>query len=336
MAITAAANEVPSPAKDETFLGDEEEDSADGSDSDFGLSDRQLCDIWSRFQESNEDMKGIEEETDDAREEDPQARATRMDGDDEVICDRKDSDFGLSDWQLYQLRVRAGRSEASGGGGASPSLGSRGPVTDPLRAFAREKASTQGSVGSMPSAPLGVAVPWVRRLSASSEMSASTSWGRRPSAEDLMEEQLPRRDPEVQQRLHSVPWRLEARLASSREIDRVTWYLFKVEENEETRFYMKRFSDFKHLDRALRVAARPGRIIPALPVSGRFGLRHLLDLGDFNRKRLDGLRLYVEDLLCQVGSLTNDPALMRFFGRGAPGRVLPPGPRSCVSTSFAE
>mmetsp|Transcript_96382 Transcript_96382/g.276825 ORF Transcript_96382/g.276825 Transcript_96382/m.276825 type:complete len:329 (-) Transcript_96382:105-1091(-) len=328
MAIAAAANEVPSPAKDETFLGDAEEDSADGSDSDFGLSDRQLCDIWSRFQESNEDMKGIEEETDDARTEDPQARATRMDGDDEVICDRKDSDFGLSDWQLYQLRVRAGRSEArvssggssssrthlgseaSCGGGASPSLGSRGPVTDPLRAFAREKASTQ--------------------------MSASTSWGRRPSAEDLMEEQLPRRDPEVQQRLHSAPWRLEARLVSSREIDRVTWYLFKVEENEETRFYMKRFNDFKHLDRVLRVAVRPGRIIPALPSSGRFGLRHLLDLGDFNRKRVDGLRLYVEDLLCQVGSLTNDPALMRFFGRGAPGRVLPLGPRSCVSTSFAE
>jgi len=281
-----------------------------------------LQELWARFQEGNEEVSGAKGRLVFSN--------VRLDDDDDCetevpASEPQDADFGLSDEQLAELaredkcqsveaKERAKRS-AEGPSANQVALIPAPTTVDPLRRFADEKAARRQEA---------MASDCEVKAPGGTEPSRLARPRRRSDPQALIDEQLPRLDPERTLRLKMPAWKLQATLISSKAIDGVTWYLFKLQENNEARFYMKRFSDFRRLDRVLRSAPRPGRQLPTLPPSGRFGLRHMLDIGDFNRKRAAGLRIYVEDLLTQVGSLTDEPALVRFFGRGAGGRVLPP------------
>lgn len=114
---------------------------------------------------------------------------------------------------------------------------------------------------------------------------------------------------------------VKAVIVSSREVDKVTWYLMKIEEGYETRLYMKRYSDFKKLDQQLRQEATPGRKLLNLPTAGTFGIRHRFNLGDFNTKREQGLQRYLDQLLQQVHDLSGEKVVLHFLGPNALGRV---------------
>jgi len=111
---------------------------------------------------------------------------------------------------------------------------------------------------------------------------------------------------------------------SSRAINGVTWYLLRVKERGEERVFIKRYADFQRLDRKLRKGVAAGEVvitIPHLPQKGVLGIRHRLDLGHFNADRLEGLRLYIEQLISQVQSLGDVSQLKNFLGPNAPGIV---------------
>jgi hypothetical protein len=111
---------------------------------------------------------------------------------------------------------------------------------------------------------------------------------------------------------------------SSRAISGVTWYLLRVKERSDERVFIKRYADFKRLDRKLRRGVAAGEVvisIPHLPQKGVLGIRHRLDLGHFNADRLEGLRLYIEQLISQVQSLEDVSQLKNFLGPNAPGIV---------------
>ncbi|CAK0809739.1 unnamed protein product, partial [Prorocentrum cordatum] len=59
------------------------------------------------------------------------------------------------------------------------------------------------------------------------------------------------------------------------------------------------------------------RRLPALPRRGAVGLRHWLDVGDFNQKRELALQNYLDQVIQGVSSLADEPALDRFFAADA-------------------
>jgi len=137
------------------------------------------------------------------------------------------------------------------------------------------------------------------------------------------------------------------------EADGVTWYIIQMTEQYEQRLYRKRYGDFKTLNAALKHsvsgtkdrksmtglgirngiksrAASVGNLvtsgsfagddkadgklkIPELPSSGSIGLRHKLNLGDFNKNRQDGLTKYLRELFAQNFSQKEQNILERFF-----------------------
>jgi len=62
-------------------------------------------------------------------------------------------------------------------------------------------------------------------------------------------------------------------------------------------------------------------VIPKLPPKGALGLRHMWNLGDFNVKRQSGLQRYAEGLVQQIRSIDDVSELEEFFGPQAKGRV---------------
>jgi len=249
---------------------------------------------------------------------------------DEADADGSDSDFGVSDRQLKELRRRQTKDASSTSSSSSSTTaeqaddeeaaGASPGVLDPLRNFAERRRSTveaagsfaerrRSSVEAFPPSFEGTIKPMRALLSCS-------------SMDEFIEEQLPRRRCEKEYSHARVSNRLESKLMSCQELHGVTWYIFRIIEGEEYRFYMKRYNDFRELDCRIQSQQQPpGFVMPMLPPAGRFGLRHKLDIGDFNAKRAAGLSIYVASLLEQTRSLQEDPALTGFFGRGAPGRV---------------
>jgi hypothetical protein len=59
------------------------------------------------------------------------------------------------------------------------------------------------------------------------------------------------------------------------------------------------------------------RRLPALPGRGAVGLRHQLDVGDFNQKRELALQSYLDQVIQGVSSLADEPALDGFFSADA-------------------
>mmetsp|Transcript_34186 Transcript_34186/g.97121 ORF Transcript_34186/g.97121 Transcript_34186/m.97121 type:complete len:248 (-) Transcript_34186:98-841(-) len=92
--------------------------------------------------------------------------------------------------------------------------------------------------------------------------------------------------------------RLTAEVRSSRSVAGVTWYHISVFDGSRESHYEKRFRQFKAFDALMRRSAVLAKIVPPLPSSGVLGLRHRLDISDFNDKRLDGLQVWL-DAVCR-------------------------------------
>merc|ERR1719436_670362 len=93
----------------------------------------------------------------------------------------------------------------------------------------------------------------------------------------------------------SPPPEPEVLLISSQRVRGTMWYLFRVCEDGDERFYLKRYTDFAKLDQLVKMttATRPGRPLPELPGRGLLGVRHRLGIGRFDARRLQGLQEYV-------------------------------------------
>eukprot|EP00929_Paragymnodinium_shiwhaense_P109139 TRINITY_DN7549_c0_g1_i1.p1 TRINITY_DN7549_c0_g1~~TRINITY_DN7549_c0_g1_i1.p1 ORF type:complete len:376 (+),score=40.80 TRINITY_DN7549_c0_g1_i1:131-1258(+) len=111
----------------------------------------------------------------------------------------------------------------------------------------------------------------------------------------------------------------------------VTWYTIRVTETRRQWFVRKRYNDFKQFHAKLKnvssqshslisgssssSALVPG--VPPLPPTGLFGLRHRLNLFNFNKNRFNGLQAYLNMLVDRVGALHDDPLLCSFLTRGS-------------------
>ncbi|CAK0868028.1 unnamed protein product, partial [Prorocentrum cordatum] len=86
---------------------------------------------------------------------------------------------------------------------------------------------------------------------------------------------------------------LRATIVSSSKQNDTTFYHIKLSDpgDPRRRTFQKRYNDFKTFDKTVR-DRNPGldQVLPQLPESGTFGVRHKLGLDDFERRRQDGLQ----------------------------------------------
>eukprot|EP00930_Biecheleria_cincta_P055499 TRINITY_DN4181_c0_g1_i1.p1 TRINITY_DN4181_c0_g1~~TRINITY_DN4181_c0_g1_i1.p1 ORF type:complete len:606 (+),score=73.73 TRINITY_DN4181_c0_g1_i1:55-1872(+) len=108
---------------------------------------------------------------------------------------------------------------------------------------------------------------------------------------------------------------LQAFIVHEEAVDGRTFYSIQVTDNGASWRVSKSYTDFVNLDQQLTLPEK----LP-LPEKGSFGLRHMLNLGDFNAKRREALQQYIVHLLSQDVS-SADPCVARFFGVGG-GHVM--------------
>jgi len=117
----------------------------------------------------------------------------------------------------------------------------------------------------------------------------------------------------------------KAQVSSSYVLSGMTYYLVKfADSGSKARYYFKHFSDFVALHKGLQELSdgrpwseSPISILPQLPETGRFGVRHRLStigVGSFAKKFQDELDGWLQMILAQVSSLCVSPALEEFFG----------------------
>lgn len=296
----------------EFLHGDDEPDddlASEAHDSDYGLSDSQLEELWQKFSDRHD--LGIE------------AICVSDEFDDSEAFD---TDFGISEEQIAEAMRRFC------------------DVNDPLRAALGERASQGASPNAPPAAVVEIALDSAAETSQVNDVSSPVNDGAvldplrhflkqrqsvseasgkclAPSgkkADRFVDEQAPCRS-QVRPSLRVV-------IVSSRKVHYTTFYLFRVFDQGEERFYMKRFSDFVRLDDALHVALNRGdqRRLPALPEWGLLGLCTQLGFGAFNERRQLGLQRYVDELvsIARTGSVAIDSLFDDFFGHRGQGRVF--------------
>mmetsp|Transcript_47889 Transcript_47889/g.143030 ORF Transcript_47889/g.143030 Transcript_47889/m.143030 type:complete len:312 (-) Transcript_47889:59-994(-) len=95
---------------------------------------------------------------------------------------------------------------------------------------------------------------------------------------------------------------------------KITFYHIAVHENDHHWTVHKRYNDFHCLDQRLQDTGELTTL--RLPTKGLFGLRHRLDIFNFNEERLEGLNTYLLHLTRQVESLGQSPSLSAFLGAG--------------------
>lgn len=123
---------------------------------------------------------------------------------------------------------------------------------------------------------------------------------------------------------------MRAWMLSTHNFDDEDWYLFKVNEREANRFYMKTFSDFEELHTELqRVTKSSGgdmylQALPELAARDFFGVRRFFGGADFDAQRATQLRTYVSELMSRSFSPLQEQVLRLFFGQNARGRIMPP------------
>jgi hypothetical protein len=274
----------------------DDEGGSEASDSEYGLSDRQLEEIWQQFKADGSFEVALD------------------DGDTAGSQDhRLDAEFGLSEEQIAFL----GRNCK--------------PGEDPLRPFTTAKVDATPKPIMKEAIRVGnVQDPLQHflkeRRKSADEQTGSSCETQQQARRSLLEEQLPPRRPLAPIEQHHLldRRREKAVLVSSREKSGRTWYLFRIYDNGEERLFLKRYSDFKRLHASLLDEAslsRRNRPVPELPESGLFGLRQKLDLGDFKARRQSALQRYVAEICNGITSISDDPILKAFFGKVAPGRV---------------
>lgn len=290
--------------QDELPLTDDEKGGSDGEDSDFGISDRQLEALWQTLDAGGGECSTM---TKDAgynchpavgSQSLPQSRPGSK------------SESGPIHFCMLQGTQMDPLAPAAGAQVSRASIVTVDPLAsvDPLRKF----AASQRTVGKViQETPPVASLP--ARL-------------RGQSAADLVEEQMrPDGTPVRERRKPRVPRASACRvqLVCSRDTkDGTTFYLLRVNDSDGERLFLKRYSDFQELDRALRVSVRNPGALPELPETGVFGVRHYMNIGDFNEKRKQRLQEYANSVISQAqGSLDREPLLARFFGRHAPDRA---------------
>jgi len=113
--------------------------------------------------------------------------------------------------------------------------------------------------------------------------------------------------------------RFLASLAKERKIAGVAWYPLRLVDSSGERFFLKRYNDFRLLDRALREGAPEWFAVPDMPEPWK--LTTLLD-----GTLADALQEYLDRLLAQVDALDDLPELELFLGPDAPDRILHEAP----------
>ncbi|CAK0799823.1 unnamed protein product, partial [Prorocentrum cordatum] len=104
-------------------------------------------------------------------------------------------------------------------------------------------------------------------------------------------------------------------IKSRQDLNGITWYEVQVTEGSEERSYLKRYSDFRRLHEQLLADKAKVQEMPQLPTKGVLGVRHKLNLGNFNDKRQEDLQEYLRKLLAQLRSVAEESALDAFFAR---------------------
>lgn len=113
-------------------------------------------------------------------------------------------------------------------------------------------------------------------------------------------------------------------IVSSEKVGGRTSYTIKFTEGGEERLVRKHYTDFLNLDQEEWVRQLPAQSRPKLPPKGCFGLRHRLNLFQFNAKREAGLQNYLEQLLCAAAPMLH-PFLVNAQTTAA-GLEEPPSP----------
>jgi len=109
-----------------------------------------------------------------------------------------------------------------------------------------------------------------------------------------------------------------------------TWYLIQIVDNGYRRHYLRNFPEMVDFDKTFRESIKSvgGRQsygkgtsvtdLESLPAAGsRFGLRKQLSnlgIGKFNENRQKGIQMYLDVLMGQLKSLSEEPMLDEFFG----------------------
>lgn len=91
----------------------------------------------------------------------------------------------------------------------------------------------------------------------------------------------------------------------------ITFYHIVVHDNDHHWIVHKRYSDFHILDRRLQDSGELTTL--KLPTKGLFGLRHRLDIFNFNEERQEGLQSYLLHLTRQLECLAQSPILSAFL-----------------------
>jgi hypothetical protein len=284
----------------EAALTDGEDEASEASDSEFGLSDRQLEGFWQQFSGGTFEVALDDEDADDALD------AARNRTGEQVY-----SEYGLSDDQFGSFGRLCNPNEDP--------LRRQKAQMDPLRSKDLNPLQSKDLLGQKPRLdPLQSKDPLGYLLQ------------QRKSLNELPPQELPRpppvttspaRKPHRQPREASARKFKRALMISSRQMGTVTWYLFRIYDRGEERFYMKRYSDFRALHAELEAARQMRRQpLPELPEAGIFGIRNILD-SDFLMRRREALERYVDALFVNGTSVSDDPLLEALFGRSAPGRI---------------
>lgn len=260
--------------------GDSDDEGGDVDDSYFGLSDAQLDDLWQRFDDSV--VECLEEEGG--------SFLRRMTEVEDATEDSRDYDteFGLSDVQLKQLRWR------------SPTLDSS----------ASEVVDTKAKDESP-----GAAVKPRRRSSVH-------------KVEDFLAMELPALTGEARapEGMPFESWRVV--VVSTRDVRGASWYLLRMIAPVKTKtfggpptvtkYVMKQHADLRTLDETLGwvVGSRKNVKMPPFPEAGaaETGVKQWLGLGSSQVKRKKLLQSYLDGVCSQLPPPTDEPILGDFFG----------------------
>lgn len=260
--------------------GDSDDEGADVDDSDFGLSDAQLDDLWQRFDTSvvecleeqggsfSMNHRGSEDDADDSRD--------------------YDAEFGLSDVQLKELRWRSRTLDSS----SSEVVATNAKDESPEPAVKPRRRSSVHKVEDF----LAMELPALTGEAKAPEKMPFGSW----------------RVVVVSTRdVRGASWYLLRMIAP------VKTKTFGGPPTI-TKYVMKQHADLRTLDETLGwvVGSRKNVTMPPFPEAGAAdtGVKQWLGLGSSQVKRKKLLQTYLDGLCSQIPPPTDEPVLGDFFG----------------------
>lgn len=244
--------------------------------------------------------------------------------------DWQDSDFGLADWQLEELwrrfdsRVVSTPSVSSSAVPGTTAHGGERSAESERRA--KRPADTARRTGGGVNTPCPDVLQNVEEAMESVGLTKLHDFLGDHTLEQFIGQKVP----------PPPPGGMRVWMLSVRKLDGEDWYLFKVADRGANRFYMKSFLDFEELHAALLAATPVGRSLPALPQRDFLGFKRWMLGSDFSEKRTQQLRAYVDELMAQFLTPSQEQALRNFFSPTARGQVLPPSGETAAAAPQAR